>query len=111
MITPEEIRVGNFIQHDLEVGSNDFSVVKPSCFKKDYYLRSYNAIPLTEEWLFKIGFKQEYELDEYELNGFKVIRINKRYELFNHDFPIVIKHVHQLQNLYFALTREELIIK
>ena len=31
--------------------------------------------------------------------------------VFMYDFRIQIKYVHQLQNLYFALTGEELILK
>jgi hypothetical protein len=64
-------------------------------------------IPLTEEWLVKFGF-EGWDKGDYTMN------------LSNANFyklpiwqPLAknIKHVHQLQNLYFALTGEELTIK
>jgi hypothetical protein len=71
-------------------------------------------IPLTEEWLLKFGF----HLDSYknfELNNININRLNFKLTIFEdddwYDIPIKTKYVHQLQNLYFALTGEELIIK
>ena len=76
----------------------------------------FKPIPLTEEILLKCGFVQcenEYwytngfldlslPIGTFCINGSKnseaVIRINP------------IKHLHQLQNLYFALTNEELTV-
>jgi len=71
-------------------------------------------IPLTEEWLIKFGFQDN------------TIRIGEMQIIFDEDYgsyylgdeqeiglnpDLEIKHVHQLQNLYFALTNEELTIK
>lgn len=67
-------------------------------------------IPLTEEWLLKFGFEQNklsakhnsfiwYE-NHIGIKG--LLGVVKPYEC---------KHVHQLQNLYFALTGEELKLK
>ena len=79
-------------------------------------------IPLTEEWLLKFGFIEDEEYDE---GGF----IDRRYLMYNKNGDILftslwesekqyivnfpkmgldIEFVHQLQNLYFALTSEEL---
>lgn len=85
-----------------------------------------NPIPLTEEWLKKCGFDNS----EYK-KGY--IGIDVRYTDFVLAYPKThiehseffcwtfeqgklqmfkeIKYVHQLQNLYFALTGEELTIK
>lgn len=71
-------------------------------------------IPLTEEWFLKFGFKKvgtNFELDFFVLwyssyqNCFvwRFMNIDS-----NADRPISLKYVHQLQNLYFALTGEEL---
>jgi len=71
-------------------------------------------IPLTEEWLLRFGF-------EKELDGF--YRKNKSgiIEFCFYDNGILattqsvclshFKYVHQLQNLYFSLTNNELTIK
>jgi hypothetical protein len=70
-------------------------------------------IPLTEEWLFKLGF----ETDHIEWwNGIICLGIFKDgiYYLPTDQISFrigkEIEYVHQLQNLYFALTGEELIL-
>ncbi len=75
------------------------------------------GIPLTEEWLVKLGFKNigggEYEKDRF------IFRKQQRDIVisgFEYDYNGILisandYHVHQLQNLYFALTGEELTIK
>jgi hypothetical protein len=79
------------------------------------YLTDCKPIPLTEEWLLKFGFVSNPYKDRYEL----IAKINIIIEcdktkglvnLYCEQFPH-IKYVHQLQNLYFALTGEELTIK
>jgi hypothetical protein len=76
-------------------------------------------IPLTKEWLLKLGFdettKEHYVSGLYTLNKPDGFYINKEtmcycdidYEGTTND-RIKIQYVHQLQNLYFALTSEEL---
>ncbi len=69
-------------------------------------------IPLTEEWLVKFGFKKQKRSEWFSKKGF-VVRI------FNNTLPVKIQgkhlvtlgYVHQLQNLYYALTGKELTIK
>ncbi len=103
----------------------------------DYY-RSLEYIPLTEEWLFKFGFEK---IDHFTVNNaiIKNIKANKQLSfsdigtpnemvflcdinnkdskkvddlvcIHNYDYDGYM-HVHQLQNLYFALTQKELTIK
>ncbi len=102
----------------------------------DYY-HSFKPIPLTEEWLLKFGFGfTDYEIEDdffEEDAGLLMRQFSKHYhdEIY-HDltlnsdnfnefgirtsFAEVVlngncKYVHQLQNLYFALTGTELTIK
>ena len=73
-------------------------------------------IPLTEEWLVKFGFIQtiigfesvnEYFPFSIEINSLGVAELY--IEFYGGDkYKKLIKYVHQLQNLYFALTGEEL---
>lgn len=89
------------------------------------------GIPLTKDWLIKFGFetdeyKQEFSLntinldceytDEGEwvvfLEGKNIKPTESKNEYHCHYYPKAeIKYVHQLQNLYFSLTWEELTIK
>ena len=72
-------------------------------------------VPLTEEWLYKFGFsfdkygeyrKGRYTLDcEYTDKGVYNFVIDNTTCI-----EVDVKYVHQLQNLYFSLTGEELII-
>ena len=87
----------------------------------------YKPIPITEEWLLKFGFEPYSNglgLKLTNLNGFeRTLRVvDLKYVcLDDHDPNLIaedgeaglcgIKYIHQLQNLYFALTGEELIIK
>ena len=70
-----------------------------------------NPIPLTEEWLLKFGFKKVMCKDNYITYSNR----NKRIGIYPdrcimRGHAVSFKYVHQLQNLYFALTGEELIL-
>jgi len=118
-----ELRTGNYLDYRLKDNKIVVSWEDLREFdrKEQYVLDSiYLPIPLTEEWLIKFGFgKSEFDNEMIDNVSLKDIVINCNYErggvelegetesqYLNH-----IKHVHQLQNLYFALTNEELTIK
>ncbi|AGO47465.1 hypothetical protein Phi19:3_gp061 [Cellulophaga phage phi19:3] len=78
-------------------------------------------IPLTEEWLLKFGFVKNDWTDGGTIiyygwqNGAVLLETDSNSSFFildgKHEEFNNIKHVHQLQNLYFALTGEELTTK
>lgn len=81
-----------------------------------------DAIPFNEEWLEKIGFEPiDVVLEDGERTYYSHTRMNElkytdanrmSYAMVWDDIDLPhIKFVHQLQNLYFALIGEELIIK
>jgi hypothetical protein len=78
---------------------------------------TYKPVPLTEEWLLKFGFETSKWDDNNSLR--KMIGSNDYTIVFySNDICEIggvitkkIEFVHQLQNLYFALTGEELTIK
>ena len=103
-----ELRINNWVQFKhtetpVRVTLGDF--VREY---QDEHLDDYKPIPLTEEWLLKFGF--EYN----DLNGdsglWKIppFQIYGKYNQFIYDYRLDVNYVHQLQNLYFALTGEEL---
>lgn len=81
----------------------------------------FEPIPIDIEWLAKFGFlKRSRRSANYYLGGwygvFYVRRIKGQTLIKSHGYSdsvtlCDIKYVHQLQNLYFALTNEELTIK
>jgi hypothetical protein len=88
---------------------------------KDKILIDFTPIPLTGEWLLKFGFDQEDDFHFFikispfgtclylniDINIYQIGCENKSWYSNNMD----IYFIHQLQNLYFALTNEELTFK
>lgn len=87
-----------------------------------------SGIPLTEERLLKLGFEKDkeyftkrYSRHEDEIISWLMVHYDKSMSRYvatvgndNNIFAININsylHIHQLQNLYFALTGEELTLK
>ena len=74
-----------------------------------FFKDNYFGIPLTEEWLVKFGF------DKYQSNicllNISLEWDNKGRYFFQWYDVTYLEYVHQLQNLYFALTGNELTIK
>lgn len=83
---------------------------------------AYLPIPLTEEWLTKLGFEKIilkpvapiWEEDiEWDLAGHRFSQdISGKWFLSGYHWNTEhFKYVHELQNLYFALTKQELVDK
>ena len=75
----------------------------------------FKPIPITEEWLLKLGFfkyNNAYVLEKPNENimNFK-FSIWSDFTYNSSEFPVELKYVHQLQNLYFALTGTHLKLK
>ena len=134
----QELRIGNLVTIDklMQESLHDscevimkedyipvVSVAKDECNllidgdEFDFDIKDILPIPLTEEWLTKFGFLKNYSnsYTSYKLSsrGFTI-----EYEFRNGENVINaamlecvgldIDYVHQLQNLFFALTGEEL---
>ena len=105
---PNELRIGNWIQFrytetPVRITLRDF--VREY---NDEHLEDYEPIPLTEEWLERFGF--EYS----DLNGdsglWKIppFQIYGKCNQFIYEYALDVNYMHSLQNLYYALTGEEL---
>jgi hypothetical protein len=121
MIDLKELRVGNLVEQMWIAPPYVISEVSVSMLLSlEEYKTDIRPIPLTPEWLNKLGFHSDifFEGDRpvYALNK---SAINFYVDFDNlqpiqDGFPIAeikIKHVHQLQNLFFALTGTELTLK
>jgi len=107
----KELRIGNLINDNGLVES----VVVEHLINDEYYdgLKGCKPIPLTEECLIKFGFSKinGKHIEAWELIGSPFTWSKDCLNIGNGMSITNIKHVHQLQNLYFALTGEELTIK
>jgi len=104
MINPAELRFGNWINEqglELQVG-----LIQNNLFENS------DPIPLTEEWLLKFGFDFEIEyyvsVLSYDFGEIKIYPYSNHFMFIEGCLQEEIKHVHKLQNLYFALTNFEL---
>lgn len=121
---PEELRIGNiteqgtiktFYEYGIHVGLG-------ICF----IFKELDPVEITKEWLLKLGFKKRnikwfdksISKNIYEYKGYCVEFIDENYKVLfelklndivrQSNYIANIKHVHQLQNLYYALTEQEL---
>lgn len=131
-ISAQELRIGNYINGSI---GDDSELVL--CYVTGYDPRDefifvsndnnihyaefvdFQPIPLTKEWLLKFGFEKKVE-GAYIYKGseecyYGVLFGEKIYFTIFEDYTFIdryevrsIRYIHQLQNLYFALTDEEL---
>lgn len=137
MIKSNELMTGNYITREgvenhlenyLTVGAIDNETITTKywsedskCWQMVRFKSGYIGILLTEEWLKEFGFEIKY-IDEKtnskiwcNIEGNRIIDIYYEKQMLSYAFMInrvqysaPINYVHQLQNLYFALTLKEL---
>lgn len=120
-----ELRIGNYLLHNGNWSYRSHSAPKIIKWEeRDWYalgectisLDDLSPIPLTKEWLIKFGLidlncikTSEFPFGEYiKTISFGGIDIRYTKNAIQIMPNIEIQYVHQLQNLYFALTGEEL---
>ena len=114
-----DLRVGNWVQCDIwDNGNITFLKVKvvteDSIFCKDHSgsFGGFEGIVINSEILEKAGFVNCESIEVFfELTGFKFVDGKVLATHFKRDRAVALLYVHQLQNLYFALTGSELGIK
>ena len=125
VVTIEELRVGNMVSFtDFPVLNNPIVLNRSHLYNERFVESFCKPIPLTEEWLIKFGLKSNFKGHYFLEVGcmFIFVSFNRVGDIdsgigieYDEDFEcskhVEIKHVHQLQNLHFALTGVELEIK
>ena len=130
----EELRIGNYVKETVDNKAVTIaSIIQVERDIFDFEVKDSDGIfidvgdqiepiPLTEEWLIKFGFEIYCDSSNYlsiyvenigilywsineDLLRIEVLSRRNTSKLFKH-----VKSVHQLQNLYFALTGKELTI-
>lgn len=127
-IKPSELRIGNYYEYDKEVfrvdtlNDNYAHPIVKGCenalsIRSLHFYSQMKPIPLTEEW--HVKFKGEKTNRHWFTYSYKDIEISHNimngvvnlFQPINSKEPITIRDiykVHTFQNLYFALTKEEL---
>lgn len=141
MINPKELRSGNYVhKKDARYDGNEVKITErlyqisgsDICSIEENGDPTNHPIPLTPEWLERCGFLQMeyryydgsitdafvYKGRRYIIRSIELKGVDPYYamEYFPYDqsqncIPSELRCVHQLQNLYFALTGIELTIK
>jgi hypothetical protein len=125
-MTTNELRLGNYLWWDY-LGDNvivtSIDTLQISLDRSERAMidiEELKPIPLTEEWLLTFGFEQQtwagLKTDSYEKGIYQLSKVGGEHTMYqlssNHLMLVVFpESVHQLQNLYFALTGTELTIK
>lgn len=116
-----ELRIGNWVRIKDVPTTNEWQVEGIGNLQQVggqlWSIEELEPIPLTEEWLERFGFNQLSDVWEFWKNShwdLKQHKLENKWWLYccgEEVDCIRIDYVHQLQNLYFALTGEELELK
>ena len=120
MIKTNELRIRNLVNSKNDgiisitnISEKSVAVSEAHCYNH-IPVEFISPIPLTDEWLLKLGFKKngrDWELPNFRFHVNKPINYNGF--VFCDGYTVItekIQYVHQLQNLYFALTGAELTV-
>jgi len=119
-MNPRDLRIGNYVHTDTIFNGMIESISaygKVYCWGRDenwqptdtldsYGHHRISPVPITEEWLKRFGFEKDNNFTWLTVEMNIQQRVDGFYIWLGSDLKI--EHVHQLQNLYFALTGEEL---
>ena len=129
LISENDFRIGNLFfgnyetEEDEKIHSVVCKILGYDPFNSFYWVEnkegieefsSFQKIPLTEEWLLNFGFENKY--GSYVLSTLRgTIQIEEDLAeissvITHNGFMSPCEYVHQLQNLYFALTGDELTV-
>lgn len=111
-----ELRIGNWVRWNYEEGLEGNVYIVEHGYELDDISNNPNMvkpIPLTEEWLERFGFISDPYQDMYIKCWLKINcdKTRGKLELWVENINskvVYLEFVHTLQNLYFALTGEEL---
>ena len=121
MITlkPTELRIGNILNYTTPEGdvmpiTIDWQGLKWISEDPKGFNLVHDEVPITEETLPKSGFIRDNDRSTYSLEGtwYHIIESNGEFVFRGLGASVVVvKSIHHLQNLYHAITSEELNIE
>jgi hypothetical protein len=130
MLKNNDFRIGNFtygieqkpqaIRRVTSINEDNVYLIRIDGLHGDlgYTYDNINPIKLTEEWLIRLGVNEVKSQEVLRINYVKYYKTDNKFDYclcyyFDDDGYVdnvfkEIKYVHELQNLYFALTGSEL---
>lgn len=126
MIKANELRIGSLIAMPADSGKpiwkvleiRELGIIYGQSWETGTAYCKYeipSPIPLTPEWLERIGFEWKANIHRWvHGTGFRIIQTDAGFENGIGDGSFIqppLRYVHQLQNLFFALTGVELELK
>lgn len=112
-----DYRIGNFITHNVfgecQIYASDTDSIciqrNDEDIKEWFCFSEFNPILINTYWLIKLGFKKfKGNNDDFFLNDFET-SCNRKLWFWKGNEIKNLEYVHELQNLYFAITSKELI--
>ena len=123
-MTAQELRIGNIVSRRAEktkwVNHRITAKEISDAFEfPNYFEMHFEPIPLTQTWLTMFGFElMKFKMagcKVYQIDNFRVLKTNKaanysvtKKSLQSFYIKTGVNTVHELQNIYFAVTGEEL---
>lgn len=106
-----ELRIGNWVR--TKQTNVEFKIYHTNFDCPPIIKFNYEGIPITEEWLIKFGFKKTISPSMMKLEDIKLMAYGNgnKWGVSAGAYYNSSIYVHQLQNLYFALTGKELELK
>lgn len=112
MVDPKELRIGNWVKNSEMVGTIKNISTRTNAYDLD-------PIPLTPKVFYKCGFSDDIDRDASDMiiGNFRIFAGHHEWWFWGTQSPpddtngrisVRLDYLHQLQNLYFALTGEEL---
>ena len=113
--TDEKSLIGQVVALDsVDLTEHQIWIIEDSKEEHDFY-DLITGIPLTEQWLKDFGFVKRNNVawdykEKLSNTFFPILTINVfSFDMITDDkYGTILKYVHSLQNLYFALTGKEL---
>ena len=115
---PNELRIGNYVLEQVyERGDISWLEIQIEYIDHDDNCEYIKPIELTEQWLTDFGFEKRpvsvkgSEFARIDMGGMAINNYGNKYWFIvtlGGDKIAAVEYIHQLQNLYFALTGKEL---
>lgn len=115
----KNLRIGNFVKakspektewverHRISAHTL-YSMEHPTAM--DFVKPDMKPILITTDWLADLGF-DNWDENKWERDGIVLLKYDEGCTYLSNQLHVNIFHIHELQNLFFALTRKELELK